>query len=115
MAISTELRQLVEDLALRAVVAEGPCASEEQLAEWVAALNRLQETASRTNASEVAASAAQVVQAVRTSPMDRVLSELQSGISRVQDALDGADQIRLNDRPPAQDPELLGDFVMESQ
>jgi two-component system chemotaxis sensor kinase CheA len=115
MSISTELRQQVEDLALKAVVAEDPCGSEAQMAEWIAALGRLQETAVRGNAAEVVDGAARMIEAVRRSPADGVLQELQSGISLLQDALERENRKPANDRPPSQDPELLGDFVMESR
>jgi two-component system chemotaxis sensor kinase CheA len=116
MSISTELTEQIEGLALKTVVAEGPCDSEEQLREWITALCRLQDTATRTNASEVADSAASVIEAVRSSPADRVMSELQAGISRLQEAVEAEERTAVsNDHRPALDPELLGDFVLESQ
>ena len=76
MSISTELRQQVEDLALKAVVAEDPCGSEAQMAEWIAALGRLQETAVRGNAAEVVDGAGHLFDPYSESEIARAMVDL---------------------------------------
>jgi two-component system chemotaxis sensor kinase CheA len=120
MPQSAELRRQIEDLALRLVIAEpepGTSASE-----WIPALERVRESARRDRADDVVRVAGAFMDAIRqaedagAADADRLGAELQDGIARLQQAIE-ADGRRepTNYLMPAQDPELLGDFVLESR
>ncbi|MCU1238442.1 MAG: CheA signal transduction histidine kinase [Candidatus Solibacter sp.] len=107
---SGELRREVEDLALRLVV--GDPDGESAMA-WVPALEKLRERAQREQAPAVSAAATGLMENLR----DNALPEaaLQEGIAALQKALDAVMAPASSDRFPAQDPELISDFIVESR
>jgi two-component system chemotaxis sensor kinase CheA len=109
MAGSAELRQHIEDLALRLVV-EGP-GSETQ---WTASLERIQRVAEREGAAVVAEAAARVVASAAGGEFDA--GALQQHMTILQQALEAGGLAA----PPsvkalAEDTELIADFVLESR
>jgi two-component system, chemotaxis family, sensor kinase CheA len=125
---STELRQQIEDLALQLVVAEP--GTNAAASEWMSALQRIHDRAVSEQAGELAAA---TIALVKSLPDSHALVEslpasqqpgsaspadlLQSGIVRLQQILDGE---ACGSGPQAtqslaQDPELMGDFIMESR
>lgn len=111
MAALTELRQEIEELALRLVVDDGATAGESG---WIPALERIQDSAAREQAQQVESIAREMLASVRGAGWDSSAAErIQDGISRMQRALEGAPAPPIT--LPAQDPELLGDFVTESR
>ncbi|HUB79033.1 MAG TPA: chemotaxis protein CheA [Bryobacteraceae bacterium] len=120
MAHSTELRQLIEDLALRLIVAEPPTAAD--TCEWLMALQRIRDRAESDQASQLASATAALLESLSAAPdtgRDAAAQVMQSGIVRLQQILDGETVPPVEEpRPPsslAQDPELLSDFVLESR
>ena len=118
MAHSTELRQQIDDLALQLVVAEPESAADAR--EWMHALQRIREQAVGEQAAELAAATVALVETLsaasdggKVSPADA----LQKGIVHLQEIAEreaGA-PATLPPSSLAQDPELLGDFVLESR
>jgi two-component system, chemotaxis family, sensor kinase CheA len=107
MPESAELRKQVEELALGlALDAEGPTDA------WRAAAERIEHEAERCHRSEVA-SAAGAVQRALAGEGAEAASVIQAML-RLQEAVDGAAAPE-PDRPPAEDRELLSDFVLEAR
>ncbi len=107
MPYSPELRRHVEGLALRLVVEEPSSA-----AEWLSMLARIQAMAGEERADSVAAAANQVALTIRSGDFDA--AALQEGMSMLQEAMEsGPVPAALN--APAQDQELIADFVLESR
>src|SRR5215469_1196381 len=106
----TELRQQVEDLALRLVLAGS--GSEADVNAWTQALETIQSGAIREGAVEAAEAARNLIGAIQTCGTTDPAPLLQEGFSRLQQALEAT-------HPPeaslAQDPELLSDFILESR
>jgi len=115
MSISSELRQQVNDLALKAIVDDRSCDSLGEIAEWIAALCSLQDAATQCDAAKVAEAAGRAVEALRQSPAERASVELQDQIARLQESLDGPKSTPSDEQPLSQDTELLSDFVLESR
>lgn len=118
MSHSPELRRQIEELALRLVVEDSATAM--QAAAWIPALERIHESALREQAGQVSAAAAAILELIRGGgePPDegRMACALQDGVGRLQQALEVAQQpVAAHDLPPAQDPELLSDFILESR
>jgi len=120
MAQSTELRQQIEDLALRLVMGEPDTAA--ATAEWMPALERIRDAAQHSQAGQTTAAACALIEAVRASAdpkardSERSASDFQDGIARLQQAFDlDAQGAVASTLSPAQDPELLADFVLESR
>ena len=111
-----ELRRQIEELALRCVVAEP-----DGDIEWLPALEKIRDQAAREQAGRVVAAATTMIGGLANGPDAAagggVLSEgLQEGVTRLQQALEG--ELEQAASPPlalSQDPELLGDFVLESR
>jgi len=120
VAHSTELRQQVEDLALRLVVAEPLAAAD--ASEWTIALQKIRDRAAKEQASQLAGAASALLESLSAtgeSGRDTAADVLQTGIVRLQQILDGeispaADEARAPSSL-SQDPELLSDFVLESR
>lgn len=115
MAEIAELRQQIEELALRLVMA-GPEEQEACAASWAGTLEDLREKASRLRAGQLGSTVTALLQELGGG----AAPDLQSGIARLQEALEGEQQPAATPHPstdlmPAQDPELLGDFVLESR
>jgi two-component system chemotaxis sensor kinase CheA len=109
MAGSAELRQHIEDLALRLVV-DGPGTE----AHWTAALERIQRVAEREGASAVAEAAARVAVSAHGGGFDA--AALQQEMTILQQALDaGTPAAPAAHKAPAEDTELIADFVLESR
>jgi two-component system chemotaxis sensor kinase CheA len=117
---SAELRQQIEDLALRLVVANPGDA--QGASQWLPALLSIRDHASRDRASQVAAAATALIDSLQGAEQpsangDAMAEVLQAGVTRLQQTLDGEAQ----DPVPgaaltlAQDPELVGDFILESR
>jgi two-component system chemotaxis sensor kinase CheA len=117
---SAELRQQIEDLALRLVVADPGSAPDAP--QWLPALRTIRDSAVRDQASPVAVAATALIDSLQGSNTsdssgDAIAEMLQAGITRLQQTLDE------EAREPApgtaltlaQDPELMGDFVLESR
>ena len=115
MSRSGELRQQVDDLALRLVV--GDPEAESSLPGWISALEQFRDSALREQAADLAKMAEAVLSAVAggSNPAARAM-ELQDGVTRLQDAIGSAKEeappVTLS---PAQDPELVSDFIVESR
>lgn len=116
MTPSAELRQQVEDLALRIVVSGDGQPEETAQAVWLPALERIRDRARGEQARAVEEIAESILAAIRGGGVSRAAQEIQQGIARLQNVLEkkGA-QPAAADLSPAQDPELLADFVMESR
>jgi two-component system chemotaxis sensor kinase CheA len=105
MPYSAELRRLVDGLALRVVMDEPAAAPE-----WIADLENIRRQAAQENAHPVAAAAATILEGVRAPSgeapdFSQALAVLQSVLAEPE-------------RPapvPAEDPELLADFVLETR
>jgi two-component system chemotaxis sensor kinase CheA len=108
MASSAELRRQVESLAVRLVV-EGPGSADE----WTASLERIRGLAEREGSAAVAEVAARLASAPRESLEP---DSFQQQLALLQQALDSAPAApQAADVPPAQDAELMSDFVLESR
>ena len=114
-----ELRRAIEDLALKIVV--GSPAGETAPAEWLPAFERVREDALRNGAGQVAAAAASVVDSLRgmsdgPEGAGSLSNELTNSMLRLQEAVDREDAADSTTAGSlAQDPELVGDFVLESR
>jgi len=116
---SAELRQQIEDLALQLVVAEpGNTAA---ASTWMPALESIRDRAARDGTSKVAAAATVLIESLHSEQAAAsgvaMAEALQSGIARLQQILEGAAPEAAPGPSPslAQDPELMGDFVLESR
>jgi two-component system chemotaxis sensor kinase CheA len=112
MAISAELRQQVESLALRLVV-DGPGPA----MEWAASLERIRSLAERDGAAGVVAAATRIAGGSEGSPGIALdAASLQQQVAQLQLALeDGPSAHAAALRSPAEDTELIADFVLESR
>ena len=120
MPNSTELRQQIEDLALQLVVADPGDAP--STSPWMPALRSILDQAVRDQSSRIATVASALIQSLTGSEESAVGREtmadvLQSGIVRLQQALDDevCQPVSSPEQSLAQDPELLGDFILESR
>jgi two-component system, chemotaxis family, sensor kinase CheA len=105
-----ELRQQVEELAVRLVLAEtdgGP-----EVESWTRALEAIHRGALREGAAEAAEAARAVISTMRASGDPGTV--LQEGLARLERALERPSQ-PAKETSLAQDPELLSDFVLESR
>jgi len=109
---STELRQQIEDLALQLVVAEPGDTAD--AAGWISALHGIRDRALSDHASQLANATTALLESLSASDDQDVL---QAGIVRLQQVLDGDTRETSPEAIPslAQDPELLGDFILESR
>jgi two-component system chemotaxis sensor kinase CheA len=119
MPHSPELRQQIEDLALRLVVED---TTTQTAAWWIPALERIRDSAQREQASRVSAAAAAILDGIRPAGDSagdeggRMAAALQDGITCLQQALEFEKQpAAVRDLPLAQDPELISDFILESR
>jgi two-component system chemotaxis sensor kinase CheA len=109
MAGSAELRRHIEDLALQLVV-EGPGSE----TKWAASLERIQRVAEREGAAAVAEAAARVAASADGGEFDA--AALQQHMTTLQQALEaGAPAAPQALKAPAEDTELIADFVLESR
>jgi two-component system chemotaxis sensor kinase CheA len=117
---STELRRQIEDLALQLVVAEPGVAA--AVSAWIPDLQSIRDRAVRERADQLAAATTALIESLPAAEPAEGASAaaadvLQSGIVRLQQILDG--EVRESAPSPplslAQDPELLGDFILESR
>jgi two-component system chemotaxis sensor kinase CheA len=119
VAHSTELRQQIDDLALQLVVAETGSGADAR--GWMNALQRIREQAVGEQAVELAAATVALVESMSVAADDGSVAPadvLQKGIVHLQQIAEGEVGAPATPPPPsslAQDPELLGDFVMESR
>jgi two-component system, chemotaxis family, sensor kinase CheA len=105
-----ELRQQVEELAVRLVLAEtdgGP-----EVESWTQALEAIHSGALREGAAEAAEAASVVISTMQASGDPGTV--LQEGLARLASALERPPQ-PAKETSLAQDPELLSDFVLESR
>jgi two-component system, chemotaxis family, sensor kinase CheA len=109
-----ELRQQIEELALRFVVAESGDSRE-----WLPALEKIRDQAAQQQAGRVVAAATALIGSLADGSSvaaGTASGALQDGLTSLQQALDGESEAPAG--PPlalSQDPELLGDFVLESR
>jgi len=105
------LRDLIEQVAVQLVLVE-PQADQEKTGKWMPVLERIRVEATRGEAVEVAAIAAEILQS-----LDEAASpDLPEGIARLQQALESASKGgKPLAQPLAQDQELLSDFILESR
>jgi len=112
------LRQEVEDLAMRLIVAE-PETGTASASAWIASLERIREAAGREGADRAAAIAAGAIQAVSHSAAGAAegpIGELQSAVVQLQQALNAIQNTPTNcEKSLAQDRELMLDFILESR
>lgn len=120
MSHSTELRRQIEDLALQLVVAEPGAAA--AVSAWIPDLQSIRDRAVAERADQLAAATTALIESLPAAEPAEGASVaaadvLQAGIVRLQQILDG--EIRESAPSPplslAQDPELLGDFILESR
>jgi two-component system chemotaxis sensor kinase CheA len=108
MPIAAELRQQVNDLAVRLVV-EGPAPD----SGWIESLERIQALAAGDGATRVAAAAGEIAAAVRqgqTAGLDQKLAALQQALDAPNDP-----PAAVEVKAPSEDTELIADFVLESR
>ncbi len=116
MSHSNDLQRKIEDLALRLVVGQ----ADTDGANWLEGLRDIHATAEREHAAPVASAAAALMETFEARPpaggSGDLSTELQEGIACLQQAwaATGKSDSRV-DRMPAEDPELLSDFVLESR
>ena len=110
-----ELRQEVDDLALRLVVEDA--GAESSLPGWISALEQFRDSALREQAGDLARMAEAVLASVSgESDAGARAAELQDGVTRLQQAIGGTqEEARPVSLSPAQDPELVSDFIVESR
>src|SRR5260370_21535831 len=108
---SGELRRDIEDLALRLVVGEPEGTG--GAARWLPALEQIRERAQRQQATGVSVAAGSLLENMRRSTLSE--AAMQDGIAALQKALDASSVPSATDRFPAQDPELISDFIVESR
>jgi two-component system chemotaxis sensor kinase CheA len=108
---SGELRRDIEVLALRLVVGEPEDTG--VAAPWLPALEQIRERAHRERAIGVAVAAGSLLDNLRRSTLSE--AALQDGIAALQKALDAPAVTPAADCFPAQDPELISDFIVESR
>jgi two-component system, chemotaxis family, sensor kinase CheA len=105
-----ELRQKVEDLALRLVLAGADTAPDADT--WTEALEAIHSSAMREGAGDAAAAARSLLAAIQACGTSDPAPLLQDGLSRLQQTLEIHAPEELS---VAQDPELLSDFVLEAK
>ena len=114
MGQSGALQQQIEDLALRLGVED--LETESCLTVWAGALEQIRDCAVRERSAEIANLAESLLGSVRGGTGSVISNELQEGIARLQQAIEAgkpaAPQSLLS---PAQDPELVSDFIVESR
>lgn len=112
MAQPVELKEQIDELALRMVMAdtEGPAAA----LSCLSALAKIRDTAARGDAPAVASVAAGLLTSLPTAA--EPASVLGEGIAALQRALEqaAAPAPPVNHTSPAHDPELMNDFILES-
>ena len=115
-----ELRQQIEDMALQLVVGEPENGASPSA--WLPVLEKIAAAAAREHAAPVAGAAAvfgEALRALAQTPSDepfRLSSVLQEGVANLQKALaEPAQESPSPDWSPAQDPELMSDFIVESR
>ena len=114
MTPSGELRQYIEDLALRLIVEEpdrGAAAGQ-----WVPVLETIRGCAQRDQAAGVESVVAGMLRAFASSTTTAAAAVLRDGIAELQKALEAPVPTTLSsERSLAHDPELMSDFVVESR
>ena len=122
MSYSPELHHKIEDMALRLVVGHADRGEETTESDcWIAELCGIRSAAEREQAGPVASAAAALIEAIEASVIpgpggaERLSAELQEGITRLQQCLVVEPREARVERMPAEDPELLADFVLESR
>src|SRR5579872_5678997 len=120
MTLSPELLREVEDLALRVVVVDRD--AERPTSEWLPSLKRIRDAAVREGANRVGDTAAVIIgdlerrESSSSEAGGGVANTLLEGVTRLQQATElERQQMAACDLPPAQDPELLSDFILESR
>lgn len=115
----TELRHQIDDLALQVVV--GDPTSDTVTSGWVPALERIRQSAEQYRANEVADAARDLMQSLQNAKevegagLGVDAAKLLEGVALLQQAAEAGPQTAAEDLSPAKDPELLGDFLMESR
>jgi two-component system, chemotaxis family, sensor kinase CheA len=107
MPESAELRKQVEELALGLALGRDGSAEE-----WRAAARQIQREAEQRQAGGVASAAGEVERAI--SQQGSESAAVVEAMLRLQEAVDGAAVPDLG-KAPAEDPELLSDFVLEAR
>ena len=122
MSYSAELHHKIEDMALRLVVGHPDRGDDTPESDcWIGELRGVRAAAEREQAGPVANAAAALIEAIETSAIpgpggaERLSAELQEGIARLQQCLAVEPREARIERMPAEDPELLADFVLESR
>lgn len=116
MIPTAELRRQVEDLALHLVVSgEGQAGGAAETL-WLPALERIAERARTEQAGGIEEIARSMLSAARAGEPDATIRTLQEGIGALQSTLENSGASAPGaELSPAQDPELLADFVTESR
>ena len=119
MRPSDELRQLVDDLALRLMV-EDPAAGGTDMSGWIPALEKIRRDAAKESADAVGTTAEGIIATLGAGALsgEQAVAELQEGILRLQEAMETAKAPAAAESLEnclAQDPELLSDFILESR
>src|SRR5215469_13863011 len=116
MPCSIDLRQRIEDLALRLVMggSDADCQAQEQ---WIADLEAIRQSASAEGASTVAEAADAAIGKIRGA-VGSALSgaDLEKEIGLLQQAIETGDRpCSSSNQQISQDRELLSDFILESR
>lgn len=119
MSNSSELRRQIEDLALRLVVGDSEAGA--SASAWIPAVEGIRVCALREQSGEVAVAAVAILEKLQAhgdgmdDPCD-VAAVLQEGIDCLQRSVElEKPASALADWRPAQDSELLSDFILESR
>ena len=118
MPCSVDLRQRIEDLALRLVMG-GPETSRSSQ-EWLSVLEAVRQAALKEQADAVTRAAESAIEEIRRVAGSGAGSEpawesaFEQAVAALQSAAENEDRLAANP-PLGQDPELLSDFVLESR
>ncbi len=115
MTDSAELRQQIEDLAVQVVIGENEAGTE--MRTWLPLLEQIRERARCDEAREVLAATDELIGRLKAGSAElSVAGEMQRGLARLQQALDTDVSAKpAAELSPAEDPELLTDFIVESR
>ncbi len=120
MTQATELRSQIDELALKLVIQD--CEARMTASDWLPALEQIRNAAERDRVGDVYEIAAAVMKTLcetedmGDSSAQALCDRLQEGVARLQQAVErDSRRSPAEDFSPAQDPELLGDFILESR
>jgi two-component system, chemotaxis family, sensor kinase CheA len=108
MAHSAELRRHIDDLALRLALGQDTSSGE-----WLDAAEEIRREADQESNPRISSAAAAVARALAESGCET--AAVVEAMQQLQLAVEQADAAPVETTPPAEDPELIGDFVLEAR